>query len=308
MKLHWRELIVAFLMALVLWYGVSGSEKLESQVEVRVDYRGLPQGLVVLRGQVNKVTVRVRASLGMIRSLSSRDFAFLMDLSAVRKGENTLAVNLAYLPFRSGIEVMDVSPSRITLEVDSLETKVVPLEAKIIGTLPQDMVAQVSFTPAEVTLNGAASLLEDMSAVEVPVQLEEPITPGASESRRLLPLPEGVDATPNEARLSLHLGIKRKLVKVTRSVRVNAPAHLGKFIRPDKVRISVAIPESLAPKAAASGDIRAFVHLEREDLGSYSLPVQVSLPEGAELVEVDPARVTVTLEQKQAPPPAPAKR
>jgi len=308
MKLHWREFIVAFLTALVLWYGVSGSEKLESQVEVRVDYRGLPQGLVVLSGQVNKVSVRVRASMGLLRSLSGRDFAFLMDISDVRKGENTLAVNLAYLPFRSGVEVMDVSPSRITLEVDSLEKKVVPLEARLSGDLTKDLIAQVVFMPPEVTLSGAASLLEDIEKVEVPVQIEEPVTPGSTESKRLLPLPEGVDASPNEAKLSLHIGVKRKLVKVSRTVQVDSPQSLGKFVRPDKVNISVAVPDSFAAKAAASSEIRAFAHLERQDLGSYSLPVQVSLPEGAELVEIDPARVTVTLEQKQAPGQAPKKR
>lgn len=303
MKLRWREMIVAFLMAVVLWYGVSGSEKLESHLEVRVDYRGLPQGLVVTSGQVNKVTVRVRASLGMLRSLAGRDYAFFMDLADVRKGENVLAVNLSYLPFRSGVEVMDVTPSRITLKVDTLENKTVPLRAVVGGDTPPDFVAHVSFTPAEVTLSGPSGLLEDIEEITVPVAIEGPVVPGTSESRLLVPLPEGVDVTPTEVTQAVQMGIRRKLVTVTRTVRVDSPGHLGKFVRPDKVTLAVAVPQSLAAKAASNNEIRAFAKLESQELGTYTLPVLVSLPEGAELVEVEPSQVTVTLEQKSAAPP-----
>ncbi|MCL1940069.1 MAG: CdaR family protein [Desulfovibrionaceae bacterium] len=298
MKLRWKEFTVAFLMAVVLWYGVSGSEKIESQVEVRMDYRGLPQGLVVRSGLVNKVSVRVRASAGMLRTLANRDYAFYLDLSDVHKGENVLAVNMAYLPFRSGVEVIEVTPSRIFLDVDTVGTKVLPLEAQIMVELPEDYVAHVSFNPPEVTVTGPATVLDDLTGIAVQIPVENPDQIGETTFTRLLPLPDGVDASPPEVKATLSVGIKRKLVKVTRTVQVTAPPDMGKFIRPDKVNIDVAMPESLVSKAAANKDIRAFVQLTRHDLGSYTLPVQVELPDGAELIAVDPPRVTVTLEQK----------
>lgn len=302
MKLRWREWIIAFLMAVVLWYGVSGSEKVESLLDVRVDYRGLPQGLVVRSGMVNKVAVRVRASAGMLRSLTGRDFAFFMDLSDVRKGENVLAINLSYLPFRSGVEVMEVSPSRISLIVDTVESKSVPLEADITGELPVDHIAQVVFTPPEVVLTGASSVLDTISKLVVPVTLDSPVTLGVTDSKRLLPLPEGIDARPPEVQIARHIGIKRKLVVVTRTVQVDTPAQFGKFVRPDKVTISVAVPESQAGKAAANSAIQASAVPDRMEYGSHDLPVTATLPENAELVSIDPPRVTVTLEQRQASP------
>lgn len=299
MKLRWREFTVAFLMAVVLWYAVSGSEKVESQIDVRVDYRGLPQGLVVRSGQVSKVAVRVRASIGLLRSLSGRDYAFYMDLSDVRKGENVLAINLAYLPFRSGVEVIDVTPSRIFLEVDTIATKSLPLVADVTGKLPTDYVAQVSFTPPEVTVTGPSSVIDQMTSIHVSVPVEPDAALGLTESKRLLPLPDGVDANPAEIQIATHIGIKRKLTKVTRTVQVDTPGTVGKYVRPDKVTISVAMPESLAGKAGSNDHIRAFVRLEKFDLGTYTLPVEVSVPESAEFVGVDPPRITVTLEQKQ---------
>lgn len=299
MNVRWRELIAAFLMAVILWYGLSGSEKIESQIEVRMDYRGLPPGLVVREGLVNKVNVRVRAPVGMIRSLSSRDYAFFMDLSDIRKGENTLPISSAQLPFRSGMEVMEISPSRIVLDVDELETKIVPLEATLQGSLPLDYVVQATLAPYEVSLTGPSALLQNMHKVVVPITVESPVIPGSTDSTKILLLPEGVEATPAKATISLQVGIKRKQVTVTRAVRVDLPAKLGRFVRPDKVRITLDIPESLAAKADTSTNIKAGVTLESMELGSYTLPVQATLPEGAELVSIDPPQVTVTVEQKQ---------
>ena len=300
MKLRWRELLIAFLMAVGIWYIVTGSEKVESQVEVRADYRGLPQGLIVRSGTVNRVSVRVRASVGMIHSLSGRDFACFVDLSSVKKGENTLPIAINQITLPGGVEVIDVTPSRIYLDVDTVESKVVPLRVEIQGDLPGDYAVEANASPAEVKISGASSQVEGVKRLILPLTVEKPLVPGTTESRRLVPLPEGVDSSPAEVKVTLHVGIKRKLVEVTRPVAVHVPEQLGLYLRPDKVRISLAVPDSLVNRAASNEGIKAYAQLERYELGSYSLPVQVLLPEGVELVKVEPAHVSVTVEQKQS--------
>lgn len=300
MKLRWKEFTFALLMAITLWYAVSGSEKMESLIEVRVDYRGLPQGLTVQSGLVNKISVRVRAPFAMLRALTVRDSPpYIMDLSTVTRGENLMLIDSSQLSFRSNIEVIDITPSRITLQVDALSSKEVPLAADIRGALPEDYIAQVSFSPQSVTISGPSSVLDGIDYLTLPVTLSEPVVTGITHKTQRVHLPESVDSSPMEVNLSIHIGIKRKLVSVTRSVQVDTPAGFGKFVRPDKVKIQVAVPESQAGKASSDKDIKAFVNVEQSELGSYSLPVLVSLPDGMELVRVDPPNVTVTLEQKR---------
>ena len=308
MKLRWRELLIAFLLAVGIWYIVTGSEKVESQIEVRVDYRGLPSGLVVLNGTVNRVSVRVRASVGMLHSFSGRDFACFVDLSSLKKGENILPIDTRLILIPGGVEIIDVAPSRIYLDVDSVESKNVPLTAKITGDLPEDYTAEVRFSPDEVKISGASSHVGAIDKIVIPVALDEAVRPGTTESKRLVPLPEGVDCAPSEVRAALHVGIKRKWVDVTRTVSVRGPDQFGLFVRPDKVKISLAAPVTFAAKAAASGEIKAFVQVDRPELGTYSLPVRVALPDGVELVKVEPAHVSVTVEQKQPAKAAPRAR
>ena len=300
MKHRWKEFTLALLMAVTLWYAVSGSEKVESLIEVRVDYRGLPNGLTVQSGLVNKINVRVRAPIGMLRSLTMQDSRpYIMDLSSVTKGENLMLIDGSQLSFRSNIEVIDITPSRILLQVDAVSSKEVPLEADIRGNLPEDYIAQVSFTPQSVTITGPSSVLESINTLTLPITLPEPVSTGITRLTQRLPLPESVDASPTEFSLGVHVGIKRKLVSVTRLVQVEAPDGFGKFVRPDRIKIQIAVPESQAGKASADKEIRAFVNVDQAELGSYSLPVLVDLPQGMELVRIDPPNVTVTLEQKR---------
>ncbi|MDR1945887.1 MAG: hypothetical protein LBQ51_01800 [Desulfovibrio sp.] len=290
-----KEMFLALVMALTLWYGVSGSEKFESQVEVRVEYRGLPQGLTVSGGYVGKVAVRLRASAGVLRSVSDRDFSVQMDLSGVREGENVLAVHPAYRPIRGGVEVIDVSPSRIILNVDKLTKRTVPLEAQLQGAVPRDMQVAVSFVPPLVAISGAASVLGDIEKITIPVRVESSLVPGTSESKRALPLPDGVDAEPGEVTVVMQAGEKRRQIAVGRTVLFDAAAAGGRVARPDRVRITIRLPESSAPGAAADRSIRAYVDPERESVESV-LPVQVDLPDGVELVSVDPSRVSLVKE------------
>lgn len=302
MKLRWKALVLAFGMAVALWYGVSGSEKVESILEVRVDYRGLPAGHVVRNGLVNKIEVRVRAPIGIVRTLSDKSSIFYMDLSSVKKGENILSIDSSQLPFRRNVEVMDITPSRITLDVDINSRKTVPLSAEISGPLKEDHIAQVTFFPPEVMLTGPSEDLDQVAFLPVKVNVDEEAVPGTHESVLRLILPEGMDAAPPEVRQTLHIGIKRKLVTVTRNVEVEVPDSLGNFIRPDKVKIQVAMPVSMAGGAASDRSIRAFAQLDRYELGSYTLPVLVILPAGAELVKIEPEEIAVTLEQKKTQP------
>ncbi|MDR2604455.1 MAG: hypothetical protein LBC55_03765 [Desulfovibrio sp.] len=308
---NYKELILAFTLALALWYGVSGSEKLESQLEVRVEYRGLPAGLVVRKGYIGKVSLRLRASAGVLRSVSERDFSVQMDLSGVHEGENMLAVNPAYLPNRGGVEVIEVVPSRIELYVDSLASKTVPLTALVQGAVPGDMELSVTFVPPEVGISGAASLVDDIDKLEIPVRIELPLVPGIKESRRALPLPDGVDADPAEVGIVVQAGVKRRLLGIVRSVLFDAEAAGGWVAVPNRVRITVRLPESSASGAASDPDIRAYVRAEHGG-GVSLLPVQVDLPAGVELVSVDPPRVRLEKQRAPAPPkaaaPAPAKK
>ena len=299
MKVCWKTLVLAFAMAVALWYGVSGSEKVESIVEVRVDYRGLPAGYIVRSGQINKIEVRLRAPVNIARGLTDRNLFFYMDISSVKKGENVMQIDPARLPFMRNVEVIDIAPSRINLDVDTSARKTVPVTGAIKGQLNQDLIAKLTFSPAEAMVSGPSEEVGAITALPVEVEVDPNMPPGKHETIRQLLLPENIEAKPAEVQQTLHISIKRKLVSLSRKVDVELPKEIGSFVRPERVNIQLAVPLSLVDGIQGSKEVKAFVQLDNDKLGTQNLPVLVSLPPGVELVKVEPKRIAVTLEQKK---------
>ncbi|MDR1489777.1 MAG: hypothetical protein LBS65_04725, partial [Desulfovibrio sp.] len=296
---NWKDLLLAGVLALILWYGVTGSEKLESQVEVRVDYRGLPQGLIVREGFVNRVNVRLRASAGMLRSISGRDYAFDMDLSGVRKGDNLLAINANNLPFHSGVEVMEISPSRIYLKVEGIDSKKIPVEAKIQGVMPDGLQAAVSITPPEVVVSGASSILLPLNSIELPLHIGDSPKPGVTESKKILPVPVGVEVSPVEVNVAVNVSIKIRRTALTIPVEVQVSDAYEASVQPDKVNIVVSVQENMRD---ALKEVRALVQAGNLPPGLHLASVQLVLPQGVEAQTPEPPQVSLRVALRDAPP------
>ena len=299
MKLRWKEFVLALVMAVTLWYGMSGTEIVESQLDVRVDYKGIPKGLTIRGdGLVNKISVRLRGPVGQIRAMSTRDYVFSVDLSSLEKGQNSLPVQVAQSGLFGSLQIIDVTPANIQLDVDTLESKELPLKASLQGGLPEGYKAETEFSPEKVTVSGPSQELGELKEIIVPLHMESVTEAGVREFRVPLSLPTGVEASPSQIVAHVHVDLKRKAVNVTRAVQVDAPAGVGVFLRPARVKISAELPEAAVSGAGDSKEIRAFVSLPEHRLGTYTLPVRVSLPEGARLISIAPEEVEVTLEQK----------
>ena len=71
---HLLSLLVAFAVAVGMWYVVSVRDRLEVQLEVGIEYNGIPSGLVVTDGLVSKVQVRLRGPEILLRSINGRAY------------------------------------------------------------------------------------------------------------------------------------------------------------------------------------------------------------------------------------------
>lgn len=83
---HLLSLLVAVLAAVGMWYVVSVRDRLEAQVEVNIDYYGIPPNLVVTDGLISKITVRLRGPETLLRSIPQQRLTQAVDLSDIKKG------------------------------------------------------------------------------------------------------------------------------------------------------------------------------------------------------------------------------
>lgn len=298
---RWQRIttvVLALLMAVGIWYVVIGSEQVDAQFDMRLDYRGLPEGLVVRNGMVNKITVRLRGSAELMRGLNSRDLTYTVDLAGMQRGANVLPLTADTMPEFRAYEVLEVIPARLMLEVDVLTERVLPLEAVFVP-LPDDSplrVSDISLTPAYATIKGPETVVNPLQSLSVPYDPAREMAVGNKAITVAVSAPEQVIVTPPVTTLRYSLSLKTREVALERIVQMEAPNRNLFTLEPRRVRLRVEVPEGKVEDAEYLAAIRVVVQPPANLEPGTADPAIVLplLPEGARLVAVEPASITVT--------------
>lgn len=312
----WLYFALALLGALALWYSVNAREQVERVVEVRLDYKGLPPGLVITSGQLNKISVRLRGPLELLRSLSNRELATTVDVSSLTVGTNVIPLSSedAYrTPGLRGYQAVEIMPSRLSLEVDRVLEARIPLEARLRESpfTSSIKLTRVQIQPATVTVRGASAEVTKLQKVmvELPVHLNQEgvvITDDAP-----VVAPPFVEVTPGTASVTRLMEVQRRTISLQRDVIIDN-TDLNLSVAPSRVSLRISVPSgslkdagylaqiqaSVEPESAMehlSGAISALTGQTQNTTETVQVPVKVSLPQGAKLISVTPEKVKLTV-------------
>lgn len=170
--------VISVLLAVLLWVyvaGVRGPDTTKS-VEAPVVAVNLPQGYVV-SGTLPTVTVTLRGPMNTLWNLTSSYVTPTIDLRGRSEGTfaATVQVQVAGL---AGVTVQNVTPSEVSVQLESLQTVSVPLHAEVTGTLPAGLVLGMPHAePPTVEVSGPSSLVSTVKEAAVVVSLDKLGTP-----------------------------------------------------------------------------------------------------------------------------------
>lgn len=298
MRSNWQSAVMAFIMAVTLWYMVTGRERVEVVSDVRLEFKGIPQNLVVREGLVDKVSVRVRGPKGLVRVMNARDLTHAIDLSGLKRGTNIVPLAAEKLPEARAFEVVEISPARLTLEVDAIIEKDVPVAVEVSGAMPVDMrIDKTEVTPSRVRLRGPEALVSPLTQVKVPVAAPALDHAGTLEVQATPTLPESTEAAPSTVSVRFVTALRSKERTLRREVDAKAPQGLRvRQIAPRTVTLLLEMPASMAGDAETLRAIRVHVDVGEDAVpGQVKLPVRVDLPDKVRLKDVSPGTVSVTV-------------
>jgi hypothetical protein len=300
MRSNWLYMLMACVMSVTMWYMVTGQERVETLIEVRVEFKGMPAGLIVRDGLVKKVSVRLRGPKGLMRSINEASLTYAADLSTLKKGTSIVPVVVEKLPITRAFEVVEVTPSRLVLEVDSVAEREVPVDARVTGTVAPDVVVEgLRFTPAKVRVRGPESVVDALRKLHAEVPPPPADTVGDVLVDVPVVVPELVESTPAQLQVAYRVTIARREVVLSRQVRFDDMQGLRIKVAPAKVSIRAELPRSQASDAEVLKSIEARIELP-EDVapGVLHLPVHTVSPDGVRVDEVVPDTVTVTIQKR----------
>jgi YbbR domain-containing protein len=186
-------IILSLLVSLGLWVVVTVAVDpvvTNTIGNVQIEIQGAPS-TVLVQPSTLAVEITVSAPSDAWPELNVAKFRAVLDASKVVPGAQDLPVTIVSLDPRARVESWN--PDKVTLRVDPLRSKVVPIQVILQGVVPDlYQSGAVTTTPTEVTVSGPQSSIDQVTAAVIQVGLDG-IT--ATIDKSFTPLPESDSGT-----------------------------------------------------------------------------------------------------------------
>lgn len=290
--------IMAIALATLLWLIVAGDHLVERSMRVPLEFRNLPSALEIVGDPPTSVDVRLRGSSALLGRLQPSDAVAVLDLVTARPGSRMFHLRSDEVRAPYGVEVAQVVPSTIALDLETSGRRTVPIVPALDGEpAPGFVIGRVTADPATVEVAGPESRLKQLTgATTEPVEVNgsrtrvrDVVTVGITDSA--VRLVQARDATVTVD--ILPAPVERDLAGVPVRWR-NLGTGLRAEVRPTLTRITVRGRRDALAELRA-GSIDAFVDLAGLGPGRYNLRVQVDPSQSFGLSAIEPAAVDVTI-------------
>jgi len=174
LRYNWGIGLLSAVLAVSLWVYVTDRENPEQTGRVPgtvpIEAVNVPPDRAVVSLTPSSVSVIVRAPEGIFDRLTSEDFRATVDLSDVTTHESTVQVVID--PAEPRAEVVEVSPSEVTVRLEDLTSRTVPVRTNLVGTPPRGFeVRESTVQPEAAVVTGPERLVGRVDAVEADVNL-----------------------------------------------------------------------------------------------------------------------------------------
>ena len=274
--------IACLLVACGLWVYVMTDQNpiMERNVEVRLQQMNLPNHMMAFNVP-DKVVVKVRGTRTKVSDNLENKIVATLNMKTATEGQQTIPVKVS---FPNG-DVVQVIPSEVSVYVDTVSEKKVPVVTRIVGAISNDMtIGHSTITPPQVTLRGATHRIDKVNKVVAPIDGTDHQGDFQSESELVAVSDDGYDI-PNmkiiPERVMVQATMVSQMLSVDIPVKLVMSGELPKGIivtksevLPDKVRIT-APPSMLKELKAINTKPVDVSKLE----GSMVVAAELDLPE-----------------------------
>jgi YbbR domain-containing protein len=290
--------VLAIALATVLWFTVAGEHVVERGLRVPLEFRNIPRTLEIVGTPPESADVRVRGSSAVLSRIQPGDIVAVLDLAGARPGQRLLAIRNDEVRVPFGIEVAQVAPATISVELQKSAQRRVPVVPATQGEPAVGFViGRVIAEPPTVDVVGPDSRIRQMSEATT----EPVIVAGARARVRDVVNIGVVDSSvrlvqPQNATVIVEVWpapVERQLSNVPVRTR-NVASGLRAQVSPTLV--GIAVRGSREALASLRGDsVEAFVDLAGLGTGRYNLRVQVAPAENYGVTTIEPAVIAVTI-------------
>jgi YbbR domain-containing protein len=125
--------VLAIALASLLWLTVAGEHVVERSIRVPLEFRNIPEALEIVGNTPDSVDVRLRGSSAVLSRVQAGEIVAVLDLSNARTGSRLFHIRNDEVRAPFGVEVSQVVPSTLALELEKSARRKVPVVPAIEG-------------------------------------------------------------------------------------------------------------------------------------------------------------------------------
>jgi YbbR domain-containing protein len=289
--------ILSLAIAFSIWFFVNfGERDTEETLKVPLELRNIPAHLMIASPTVDFTDLRVSGPRALLGRIDRSRVAITLDLGGVRPGPAVFRLDTDSLNLPRGVKVLRITPAQVTLELERVAHKSVPVHLRLGGKPPSGLqVVDTKVAPETVQVSGPVSDVEDVQAANTdPLDIRGATAGTIERELALEPPSEYLSFSANRVAAQVRIEevpVTREFKRVEVGVR---NAALRYRVRPDHVRVSVRGPRRLVDNLEL-GSGAVYIDAAGETVGEHVVKPTVELPAGVQVVSVDPARVQLSL-------------
>jgi YbbR domain-containing protein len=296
----WFIKLISLLFAIFLWYFVSSEDRVDMNIQVPVEIVNLPRDLVISNPYKNSLDVTVSGPRGLIRRIS-QGISRSIDLSKATPGNLVIANDPDSISVPRGVNVLRINPTHITLLLDRLIKKELPIKAITHGRLPEEYeLVSIAVQPPQLDVAGPQEILgQEVLLQTKPIDLTD-VT--ASTSKQIsLDLSTKMADLIGDPMVTAQIEIKDKMIeKEVGRIEVTPtglPPTKTVKISPTRLTIKTLMPMALAKRQGKTvGDLfTATVNLDGLQPGPHKVTPILKPPPEVTIEQITPETVTVEI-------------
>ncbi len=294
---NWGLKLISLIFAVLLWYFVVGEDKVDTTVYIPVEIVNLPKELIISNQFKKQLEATVRGPRGLISGMNRQRITRTINLAKATPGTIVIRNEPETIQFPRGVTVSRIQPTHITLLIDELVEKELPVQAKTTGepAIGHEL-AGVAFEPPLIKIAGPKAIVGleklltakpiDITGLKGPTTIQVPLV-----------LRPALLELMGETVVTANVVIREKTTERTIA---DVPIHLADTdstrkvtIEPDTINIRALLP--LSSKGNQTRLFDATVSTDGLSVGVHRVPVKITASEQIKIIETAPPTVTVKI-------------
>jgi YbbR domain-containing protein len=300
---NWVLKLLSLFFALFLWYFVVGEDKVEMNVTLPVEIVNLPRDLVISNQFKRQIEVTISGQRSLIRGMAEQHISRSVDLSKAAPGTVVIQNDPDSIKLPRGLSILRLQPPTLTLLLDRLIEKELPIKPELIGKVHKDFkLDSATVEPVTLKISGPQSILDqEKNLYTDPIDIN-----GLKQSdvkQVSLALKHEISDLIGEPVVAVRLNVSELKKEMEFSdIQINfehdkgRPTEVIYRLLPPTVSIIANIPQGMIGKPNGLKSIfQAKVTLETLKPGSLKLKVLVEAPSEIKIISVSPDTATLEI-------------